>query len=80
MQILNALIAFIFIFLGQPNSDGLCDPIRLFQLMANDKANWEPPLRRTAEPVLKVYSTFTRTKVRPFQPLSPLNSLFRSSE
>ncbi|KAF8499666.1 tRNA synthetases class I (C) catalytic domain-containing protein [Russula emetica] len=30
--------------------------------MANDKANWEPPLRHTAEPVLKVYNTFTRTK------------------
>lgn len=39
-------------------------PTRLYQLMANDKANWEPPLRRTAEPVLKVYNTFTRTKVR----------------
>lgn len=56
-------------------------PTRLFQLMANDKVNWEPPLRRTAEPVLKVYNTFTRTKVRPFQPFSaPLNSFFRSSE
>ena len=56
-------------------------PTRLFQLMANDKANWEPPLRRTAEPVLKVYNTFTRTKVRPFQPFpAPLNSFFRSSE
>jgi hypothetical protein len=56
-------------------------PTRLFQLMANDKAIWEPPLRLAAEPVLKVYNTFTRTKVRPFQPFSaPLNSFFRSSE
>lgn len=52
-------------------------PTRLFQLMANDKANWEPPLRRTAEPVLRVYNTFTRTKVRPFQTfLAPLNPSF----
>ena len=40
-------------------------PTRPFQLMANDKVNWEPQLRRTAEPVLKVYNTLTRTKVRP---------------
>lgn len=48
-------------------------PTRLFQLMANDKANWEPKLRRTAEPVLKVYNTLTRTKVRPIPALfSPI--------
>ena len=41
-------------------------PTRLFQLMAHDQANWVPPSHRTAEPVLKVYNTFTRTKVRPF--------------
>ncbi len=46
-------------------------PTRLFQLMAQDKANWEPPLRRTAEPALRVYNTLTRTKVRPFQPFQP---------
>jgi hypothetical protein len=53
-------------------------PIRLFQLMANDKASWEPPLRRTAEPVLKVYNTFTKTKVRPIQTIFGIIELFLS--
>ena len=39
----------------------------LFQVMAHGKTNWEPPERVTGEPVLKVYNTFTRTKVRPFR-------------
>lgn len=39
----------------------------LVQVMAHGQTNWKPPARVTGEPVLKVYNTFTRTKVRPFR-------------
>ncbi len=37
------------------------------RIMAHEQINWKPPSRQTAEPVLKVYNTLTRTKVRAFK-------------
>jgi hypothetical protein len=49
-------------------------PLRPFNtsshVMAHAQTNWKPPSRLTVEPVLKVYNTFTRTKVRPFRACS----------
>jgi len=39
-------------------------------VMAQAQIDWKPPSRLTVEPVLKVYNTFTRTKVRPFRACS----------
>jgi tRNA synthetases class I (C) catalytic domain len=52
-----------------------------FSVMAHERSNWMPPSRLTVEPVLKVYNSFTRTKVRPFrarsQPTQLLTPKFR---
>lgn len=43
-------------------------PSRSFKkVMAHEQNNWKSPSRLTAEPVLKVYNTLSRTKVRPFR-------------
>jgi hypothetical protein len=48
-----------------------------FQVMAHGQTDWKPPSRLTEEPILKVYNTLTRTKVRPFLACSAqLDSFF----
>jgi hypothetical protein len=50
-----------------------------FRVMAHGQTNWKHPSRLTEEPILKVYNTLTRTKVRPFRipsMFSPIGLLF----
>lgn len=37
------------------------------KIMSHEQPIWNPPSRQTAEPVLKLYNTLTRTKVRAFK-------------
>lgn len=37
------------------------------KIMAHEHISWKPPSRQTTEPILKVYNTLTRTKVRVFK-------------